>query len=336
MSLYVQPENQQLLWNTIQKIPNIQAIPQGDREIIFKNTIKTLYENNRHRSLSSSELKELNKQTVQNMAQVLNSRVLKQNTKINQNNINYTITENNGFRNPSLNAMRPVQPISEVKGNRQEGYTMEVANRQREYDNMMKREVPPEPNFKEAIDDRAIENMEELLQQQLKQRELDIQNISGPMPTQNGLKGPKRTKHVEFVTKLDLSGGNTPVDINVQEIPIMFGGKTESQSGAVFPHQEKSIEENTPITKNDLTGFHHKLDILFEIVRNIQHELVVIKNGIIMEFGTVHRNMANLQPLIAHSYKSIQMVESNLEISDSKNDVENSNNLQEAEEIQEN
>jgi hypothetical protein len=331
MSSYVQPENQQLLWNTIQKIPNIQAIPQGEREAVFKNMVKTAYENNRHRPLSSTDLKELNKQTIHNMVQFLNSRILKQNTKMNQNNINYTINENGGFRNPSLNAMRPslhTQPVSEVKGIRQEGYTMEVANRQREYDNMLKREVPPEPNFKEAVDDQAIENMEELLQQQLRQRELDIQNMGGPIPTVP-TKGPKRSKQVEFVTKLDLSGGNAPsiardVDVDVEEIPLMF-------------------DPNASITKNDLTGFHRKLDILFELTQNIQHELAVIKNGIIMEFSTLHRNMAHrMQSSTTHSYQSVPAfakldgTEPRLEIADSKKEEDESDNLQEAEEIQEN
>lgn len=40
---------------------------------------------------------------------------------------------------------------------------------------------PPEPNFKEPINDSVIENMDELLQQQLKQRELDVSQF-GAMP----------------------------------------------------------------------------------------------------------------------------------------------------------
>jgi|UniRef100_A0A6C0F3V6 hypothetical protein len=34
--------------------------------------------------------------------------------------------------------------------------------------------TPPEPNFKEQINDGVIENMDELLQQQIRQRELDL------------------------------------------------------------------------------------------------------------------------------------------------------------------
>lgn len=34
--------------------------------------------------------------------------------------------------------------------------------------------APPEPNFKEQVSDGVIENMDELLQQQIRQRELDL------------------------------------------------------------------------------------------------------------------------------------------------------------------
>jgi hypothetical protein len=47
-----------------------------------------------------------------------------------------------------------------------------LEERQREYDNMLKREVPAEPNFREMEKDTVIENMDELLQQQLREREL--------------------------------------------------------------------------------------------------------------------------------------------------------------------
>jgi len=272
MSLYVQPENQELLWKTIQKLPNCHLIPQGDRENWFKNTVKIIYENNRNKKISSTDLKELNKQTIQNMAQTLNSHILKQNTKKNQNNINYSISVNNVLQNPMLDTLiRPIQPVSSlsndngVKGIRQEGFTMEVANRQREYDNMMKREVPPEPNFKEEIDEQSISNMEELLQQQLKLRELDIQ----PMLSLQS----KGKKQVVFNEKIDLSGNNVHVD--VEQIPVV----------------------NDSIT-NPLIEFHYKLDILFEIVKNIQTELSVIKRGIIMEFSNLNNNLGFVKPSV--------------------------------------
>ena len=269
MSLYIQPDNQQLLWNTVQKIPNFQSIPHGDKEIWFKNIVKRFYEVNKDRKLYGPDLKELNKQTIQYMVQTLNSNVLNQNTNqnTNQNNINYTISENNNtFQNPS----RPIQPVSELKGNRKEGYTMEFANRQKEYENMMKRDVPPEPNFKEGIEDKAIENMEELLQQQMRQRELDIHPMGGLPPPR-----PK-AKRVKIVEKLDLSGGNVPIELD--EVKTF--------------HLSNDI-----VTRDDLLEFNKKIDILFELINGIHTKMDIMKHGLIMEFNTIKNKMGIFPPI---------------------------------------
>ena len=42
---------------------------------------------------------------------------------------------------------------------------------------MTKKESPPEPNFQEKIDDTIIENMDELVNLHMKQRELEIQQF---------------------------------------------------------------------------------------------------------------------------------------------------------------
>jgi len=262
MSLYVQPENQHLLWNTVHKIPNIQIVPTNERENWFKNIIKTIYENNRHRKLSSSDLKELNKQTIQYIAQTLNA----QSAPKNMNNISYAFDGGNYgspvsptppmSSNPILNSMRPIQPLSDVKGTRHEGYTMEVANRQKEYDNMLKREVPPEPNFKEMVEDKAIENMEELLKQQLRQRELDIQTpgIIQPMkPVQ-----PKPTsKRVKIIEKLDLS--NTDDTVNIDDIHVV------------------NMDEST---KPQLMEFNEKLDAFIQLMQEMRTEIHAIGDRI--------------------------------------------------------
>ena len=70
---------------------------------------------------------------------------------------------------------------------KQESYTRQFVDRQQDYDKMIKKELPPEPNFKEPLGDGVIENMEELLQQQLKQRELDIR---APIQVENNIRTP--------------------------------------------------------------------------------------------------------------------------------------------------
>ena len=65
---------------------------------------------------------------------------------------------------------RPNAPLTEQRGI----HTNILEERQLEYDSMLKREIPAEPVFRELMEDKAIDNMEELIQQQLRLRELDV------------------------------------------------------------------------------------------------------------------------------------------------------------------
>ena len=69
MSKYIRQDNQKVLWNVSQKIPNIQYIfPQtGQHETWFKNIIQSFYEKNKHSMLTNRDLENLNKETIQYM-----------------------------------------------------------------------------------------------------------------------------------------------------------------------------------------------------------------------------------------------------------------------------
>jgi len=74
----------------------------------------------------------------------------------------------------------------EKKTTQSKQYVSELSSRQQEYDQMMTREIPNEINFKEELSDDVIKNMDELLEQQRKQRELDLASIATEpiIPTQ--------------------------------------------------------------------------------------------------------------------------------------------------------
>ena len=67
MSLFILPENQNLIWNTINKVPSFQKMGENmadDREAWFKNIMQDIYDKNRTKSLSMQELRQLNKETI--------------------------------------------------------------------------------------------------------------------------------------------------------------------------------------------------------------------------------------------------------------------------------
>jgi hypothetical protein len=111
MSEYISENNQHILWNALQRVQVFHdTIRKSDQSAWFRDVIGRFYIENKHRILTASDLKELNRSTISYMVKTL-------------------------------------QPVPENK-----------------------------PKFKEDLTDGVIENMDELLQQQMKQRELDVMN----------------------------------------------------------------------------------------------------------------------------------------------------------------
>jgi hypothetical protein len=148
MSLYVHPENQTLLWNTIQKMPQFHTSPV-QKEQWFSNIIRQFYEQNQHKNMTKTDLQILNRQTIAYMVEDLQKYVQ---------------------TNPPITSA-PLTKIVDA-----------FASRQYEYESLNKPKEPPVANFGEKIDDEVITNMDELLQQQIKQREYDIARAKEQMP----------------------------------------------------------------------------------------------------------------------------------------------------------
>ena len=179
MSLYVVSANQELLWNVISKNSYIQtffAQYNPDRKIEwFKTIISNIYEKYKNRRLTVSELNNINKETIAYMIQNVRDQTTSTSNPTSPTNNNPEIPNGNSY---SINT----PPI--VTNNRQDIYTNQFEQRQKEYELMNKRKMPDDVDFTEKNDDGVIENMDTLLQQQLKQREYDMNNI--PPPTNMG------------------------------------------------------------------------------------------------------------------------------------------------------
>lgn len=67
MSLYIHPENQRVLWTTINKAKGFAEKPDADER--FKQTIAHFYHQNSTRVLNRNDLLQLNKETIEYMIQ---------------------------------------------------------------------------------------------------------------------------------------------------------------------------------------------------------------------------------------------------------------------------
>ena len=154
MSSFVSPKNQEMLWKTIQKNTLFgEVLTQEQQPLWFREIIGNFYTDNK-KNLSAVELLELNKNTL---------RYMVHNLKEKNKNI-----DGNRFNNP-IN-----EPINDRVEPKSVSYQNEFEKLQNDYNLTNKRIVPQEPKFSEDIDDEKISNMDELIQQQLKERELDV------------------------------------------------------------------------------------------------------------------------------------------------------------------
>ena len=159
MSNYINHTNQTLLWNTVNKLPEFQKLSPLKKDFEFKKTIEYIYNTNRHKPLLTlSELQQLNRETI--MAFIPRQEIQRQ-------------EKPPLYHQPQ---QQPQQPLFETK---QEQSQRQFEERQNIYKQMNSKPDLPSPEiFKEKIEDTAIENMDALIQQYQKQREMEFQQYS--------------------------------------------------------------------------------------------------------------------------------------------------------------
>ena len=156
---YIEEQNQELLWNVFNRFPNINSVHRNISQNIFQETLGEIYDTIPKNvvQMSKYELQNLNKKTISIFwdklsKQSQNTPSLWNNTQMNTNSYYETPLE---------------------KTNR------DFENKQQQYEAMNAKPKLPNPSdiFQEPIgdgEDQAIQNMDELIAQYQKQRDLDV------------------------------------------------------------------------------------------------------------------------------------------------------------------
>lgn len=227
MSLYIHAENQRLLWNTIQQVPQFQQINHINKEVWFSNIIKQFYQTVQYLpQLSPQDLQQLNRQTISYMVNDLK--------KMTQP---FTLATDN-FAGSLYAKPKYAESQQTIHA---------YSSRQNDYEMMSKPKVPPVADFSEKFDDETITNMDELVQQQIKQREYDIARVKEQLPQHSG------------ALKIQ-----DPVDLdNIQVVPTPDAKKAVSWSnGNEIDELRNQVNEMT----KKLDAMYTKIDMLTAIV----------------------------------------------------------------------
>jgi len=181
MSLYINHENQRILWESIQQHPSIDLIPQYDRNDWFKNIVKNVYETIPkpwfHRKITTEELNLLNQSTVRRMLGDLKPPMVSLPNQYQQPGNN---TEKYGHNMSGQGTMiYPSYNEESMDVGIKSAHTPMIQQRylekQQELESMLRQPNPTTPvDFKMSTLDEPITNMEELLQKHAREREKDL------------------------------------------------------------------------------------------------------------------------------------------------------------------
>jgi hypothetical protein len=152
---YIHPENQKLLWNTIQKTPIFNSLGSQQSQW-FKSIIQRFYEEYPNAKVikTKDELQNINRATISFMV----------------NSLKEMVQPKQIMQTSSLSL-----PSTTGSNERMSYYNDQFNNRQKEYESMNTKPLPPTNSVvDEKITDEVITNMDELIRQQIEQRELEL------------------------------------------------------------------------------------------------------------------------------------------------------------------
>ena len=265
MSLYVVSENQELLWNVISKNSYIQTFfsqyTPDTKVNWFKSIVSKFYDQYKNQKLTVNGLNRVNKETISYMIQNIREQT-------------------NTSSNPTspINDTNAVQPVNSyaintppiVTNNRQELYANQFEQRQSEYAAMTKRNIPDDVNFTENNDDGVIENMDTLVQQQLKQREYDMNNI--PPPTSSQIKPLISPSNEGGRPKLNIDTDST-INISIQEIEQ----PTLDKKTVSWKDEEDNQDNVFTSLKENIESITQNMNHLTQTIKTLQDDMKLLQ-----------------------------------------------------------
>jgi hypothetical protein len=282
MSNYIHSNNQQLLWKAVNQIPAFSQLNPPKKDFEFKQVVEYFYHKNAHKMiLSLPELQQLNRDTISAFIPKKPPLVPTQ--------------------SKSIMSERP--SFVETK---QEKSQRQFQERQFEYEQMnVKPELPsPDIFLEKGNDEQTIQNMDELILQYQKQREMDLVpfDIQPPIIPPNVPKVPKKLNILDSTVfpekevydldnKKSVSWSNTltvendPDPYPDVDIPLKWREKIESLERnmkalekKIESLERKEVEVIPPQTNEPIDIVSSTLDHMISKIENINN----IKNKLLL------------------------------------------------------
>ena len=254
-NLYINNQNQQLLWATINKTPMFSVFGAGVpnyRETWFRNIVQIFY--NKYPVVNDLvSLQRINKETISFMIESIKSNLP----------IHAPIGTPDSI--PNINSYKNSDYIGKdaERIKKQEVYNSAFEQRQQQYEQLFAKPPAPEVNFSEKLDDAPISNMDELIEKHKREREEELNKYA---PIQQFLpQGQSVTPIIEETVKIP------------PKKQVHF-----SETNNNYEKQEKlQIENNLSKTQSDseiIIFLKNKIEELSSKYEQLESEIKELKN----------------------------------------------------------
>lgn len=185
--MFTHIENQKILWSVIQKSPFFIESRVANREAWFQDTFSRFYRENPLQPRNKQELLDANKAVLQYMTEDLKRQL--------------------GYRKETLAiemSLHPTYNLEEEKKAKEQREKAAYANFQTQYHMLLQTPKPTTMRLTEQSDEK-IKNMDELIQQQIRQREMDLAAFTANNPSVAEKVDVFKTKKIRILETEDIS-----------------------------------------------------------------------------------------------------------------------------------
>lgn len=283
MALFIHNKNQELLWNVINKTQIFQLVfaysQNNEPELWFRAHIQQYYQKIQNISLTSENLNNCNHEIIAIMMNNLKS-----------------FSENLGQQGqpqqhqhqqipPQQFQQTQQQPQTQLPytvENKQELYSRQFNERQKEYELMNAKPTPPVPDINNNIKDDAISNMDELIKLHMQQREAEMKQYS-PLPlVQPPLENTFKPNNIKIADNNE----------NIRLIP-----------DAVFINEENKLKKN--VSWSDDNGNVNTInEKMYENLHKDYEELKTQVLNISNNFNSFQEEMRTFMSVIVNNIQS--------------------------------
>jgi hypothetical protein len=240
MSLFVNTENQKLLWNVIGKnkmVNDYFMFYPREKDGWFRSIVQSFYEKNKNRTLNPTELLLLNKETISHMIQSIKDKFptqVEEKPPIQQNFLkSYSVTENK------------VEKIG-----------TQFTEKQLEYNSLFEKKIPESIEFSEKQDG-PLQNMDELIKKHMQDREYELKKYA-PLPL---VSPPEQVQTIQ-PNKLKINNSIENINIQIEDLPSAIKKSVSWSDEATSEKIEKQQLEIEELKK--------QISILIDKVKNLE------------------------------------------------------------------